>query len=245
MIVVYEYLLKLLTTLTSVELTTRLHMFFKDFEDENGRFRNELPSNECMSNDHPQYLSIGLSKSCDKANQWLCYGDRGKGVMLGFDKDYLIHACEMLKGFGEDIAFRDVIYTGTADYGKFVSELCAQVEKCVLSGFLDNENSWHDVEDLLLEWMAFVKGKEFLFEREQRISLRKFVEIPLIDKDFLAHHSSDGQDEYFLRIPKRGLLKSVVIGPCSNVGASEVASLLHITGFDDVKVSKSESKLAR
>ncbi len=165
--------------------------------------------------------------------------------MLGFDKDYLIHACEKLKDFGEDIAFRDVIYTGTADYGKFVSELCAQVEKCVLSGFLDNENSWHDVEDLLLEWMAFVKGKEFLFEREQRMSLRKFVEIPPIDNDFLACHNSYGQDEYFLRIPKRGLLKSVVIGPCSNIDASEVATFLQMAGFDDVKVSKSESKLAR
>lgn len=198
-----------------------------------------------MSKDHPQYLSISLSRSCDKANQWLCYGDRGKGVMLGFDKDYLIHACEKLKDFGEDIAFRDVIYTGTADYGKFVSELCAQVEKCVLSGFLDNENSWHDVEDLLLEWMAFVKGKEFLFEREQRMSLRKFVEIPPIDNDFLACHNSYGQDEYFLRIPKRGLLKSVVIGPCSNIDASEVATFLQMAGFDDVKVSKSESKLAR
>ncbi len=220
--------------------------FFKDFIGEDHQYCNDLPSKDTNSLKHPQYLSISFSKEFDKANQWLCYGSRGEGMMLGFSEDYLKKVPKKIGYPISHVLYQDVIYSGTKKYYKLIDDACQEIDGKIFSNISNDGYAWNEAEEYLLDLMSFVKNKEFSFEKEQRLAWRLFLDcLPEINAYWEFDKDKSRKQIFSLKIPKSGFLKKVVIGPCSDKKVDQIDCLLQKNGFSGVEVISSTSKLRK
>ena len=195
------------------------------------------------------YSSASILKSAhqffkDFLNQWLCYGAKGEGVMLGFEEGYLNKLCRNLRRSGEDIYFRNVIYTGSAEYIGLVENICNDV-KITLSKRVEDGNDWNDLEEIILNSLPFVKDKEFQFEKEKRLSWRRFLDIPPIEDEYFVSRMAGDKKAFDLKILQTGFLRTITIGPCCTFHVDDVKTLLMAVGLEEVEVFCSKSKLKK
>ncbi len=242
-ILIKDVYYRVIETCSNASILKSAHQFFKDFENDKEQYLNELPSQN-LDNEHPQYLSMSCTTECDKANQWLCYGVNGEGVMMGFEEDYFNKLCGNLRRIGEDIFFRNVIYTGSTEYIELVENICNDV-KIKLSKRAEDGDYWNDLEEIILNSLPFVKDKEFQFEKEKRLSWRRFLDIQPIENDYFVSRMEDDKKAFDLKIPKTGFLRTIIIGPCCSLRVDDAKTLLMAVGLEDVEVFCSESKLRK
>ncbi len=222
------------------------HNFFNDFEDKRHRYFTDLPSKDTNSLKHPQYLSISFSKEFDKANQWLCYGSRGEGMMLGFSENYLKKVPKNIGYPISHVLYQDVIYSGTKKYYELIDKACREIDGKIFSNISNDGYAWNEAEEYLLDLMSFVKNKEFSFEKEQRLAWRLFLDcLPEINAYWEFDKDKSGKKIFSLKIPKSGFLKKVVIGPCLDKKVDQIDCLLQKNGFSGVEVISSTSKLRK
>jgi len=132
------------------------------------------------------YYVVCFSEKSDLLDQWREYADKSRGIAIGFDENWFVKLCEIVKSM---FRFEKVQYE---HYDKSFDEIIQKRAKSIYRGILkdiDSYNTQRLLEDqnevsydiilakkLLYEDSIFIKRKEFEIEQEWRLVLDDEIE---------------------------------------------------------------------
>ena len=152
--------------------------------------------------DHRPYV-ICLSKEEDYLPMWSLYGDKGRGVCLGFSA---------IGGFCRDFFYREIIQgpcTLTNDVSYKNHETSEAILRCI-GNFYDKDVSEEKMEDAIADMYIgvspFIKHPGYEYENEYRICIYNYVK-------YKEETEYDSEEEHiYVGIPIK-YLKTVTLGP--------------------------------
>ena len=162
------------TSIDDCQKTNICRLLFKDFVRDNF-FRNELSACDIFDSAIPHFYTLSLTTECDRAIQWLSYGDNGKGIAIGFDESFFIEVKTAIIDDNQiyDINYKNVVYTKSDEYEKLLNSLIDYIKNNYFTEE-PNEYSYCNVIEKILDCCNFVKSDEFSFEKEKRLSIRNY-----------------------------------------------------------------------
>lgn len=185
---------------------------------------------------------VCLSVNRDLAQNWNEYGDRGKGIALGFSSDLMIgisndmpHPNRCLKNA---IGWNKVVYDRTSLSREFIPLFVELINHS------NNAMEWMNIRTTLKHYSAFIKNPCFQDEREIRVvyypdkehELDSLAEVSnIIDKP-IKHCTLPW-------VKSNGIcaLKEIIIGTNCDKTEEEIRSLLHKNNIHyDIDIVKSE-----
>lgn len=181
----------------------------------------------------------------DLLSQWQEYGDKAKGLSLGFDLNWIIHndhICQQLPhpsvNQADAIGCENVIYH-TAEFEEQMAAVCYEAIK------QEGVSAWFtSIRPTFKHYSGFVKNPTFNVESEIRIVYYSSEKFGFEQKDV---HVSDlkttGKKHYEIPWINSGsqALKSICVGHNCALTDREILALLKENGIGtDVKITQSE-----
>lgn len=132
------------------------------------------------------YYVTCFSEKSDLIGQWREYGDKGKGVAIGFDEKWFDDLCQISQG---TLIFKKVEYEyKNQNVNEIISERAEKIYEDILSliannntkNIFDNNNAGsyelRSDKEILYEDSIFIKSKEYAPEQEYRLVLGELIE---------------------------------------------------------------------
>lgn len=187
------------------------------------------------SNFSMKTFCVCFSGSKDKLSQWRGYAQDGKGIAIGFDKEFL----EELNQISEfHIAFGKVIYDNSEAYAQKI--IAENIKK------LEYKGVGHVALELSQNYrmqFPFVKNPGFKEENEWRAVVCSMIghyNIPSSDnilfskiKYRAANNKLIPYIEMNFEKVKQSIIKEIFIGPKSEVEVEDIVNLLSYYGYYD------------
>lgn len=148
---------------------------------------------------------ISLSKLKDDLHMWNCYGDDGKGVVIGFDEEKLNESVD--KFFTENHIFARLykcLYKSSSQI-KNDLELASLITKNINKDFW-NEKSISDISNIL-------KHPCYKYEREYRIVIKHGY------KEYTPEQVYNKEEDAFYLSISINAIKYIIAGPNANLDA--------------------------
>lgn len=164
-------------------------------------------------------LAICFSDGKDKLSQWERYGDRGRGVAIGFDEDGIIELVDSINS----------VIGKTTDETHFVKIISKKVEYKKIENTYAPSDAFEQVHENLknhkyIEECAFTKHIGFHEEEEFRIALlfnngnTEFLNNKKFQEEYFkgkSCHESESKKYIDIKFPK-DIIRTVYLGPiCS------------------------------
>jgi len=181
-----------------------------------------------------------LSKEKDRLSQWRGYADDGRGLSIGFSKEYIAEKICITSDSGADIKLEEVVYE---KHGQdlILMQYCESLMK--LNNSVESEAvDRFELAKQLIKNRFKIKNSSFKEEAEWRL-LSFFIVGTESNKDILFRSSSNRLTPY-LNVPLPQNSKAILevdLGPKNTTPKNVVEMFLNAHGFHNVKVEQSKS----
>ena len=147
---------------------------------------------------------ISFSKKKDDLHMWTCYGDNGRGIALGFDKESLKNsASNFYHRYNIYAKLQECRYENKRQIGKWL--LATSISRESILGYSGIVRSVSDVSNC-------IKHPCFKYEQEFRIVIEHG------EKECCIGNCYNSSDTFNVQIPLAAI-KKIIIGPCANKNA--------------------------
>lgn len=193
-----------------------------------------------MSNIRARVLGLGfcLSSESRSLSQWRYYGDEGRGVAIGFNRETL-----------ENIAKRDLVSLEKVDYSnktqlEWMKELLSQDE---IQTFFDDPSNLPGGHLLATESLArlfFWKSQEFVEEKEWRLAKTIRLHKSNFGGDGVNLTARRGELVHHLDVKFEGsadtVVDEIILGPLNASTQAPLEQWIKAMGYESAIVMKSE-----
>lgn len=195
----------------------------------------------------------------DMLTSWERYGDKTKGISIGFDKDVIMSMDEVSRVediFDKDISMKTKRPTILNYINESESDLDAKyLDDCKLifgkvsykrpfgEGLLaipEIVNGRAGVKKYIIYESAFVKHLGFRDEREERLAFITTKKDAMRNIAKLGKLANNICEDSFDFIFPKNAVKEIYIGPNSELSKNDIEEFLHENGYTGVKVIKSD-----
>lgn len=183
-------------------------------------------------------FGICMTPNGDFLNQWNGYGDQGRGVSIGFDKEifesYSLNA-------GKPAGLREVKY-GSEEAKEFLNNKIEKLVNLTQDPLnMDLTTAWM-IGDPIGAWVMYVLAdlfeyKDIAFAVEEESRLLGFTQE--------GGGSVNDPIEYLsLELCQfKKPIREIIMGPLNQISEEDIRSLLDANGFPDIKIKRSSIPL--
>lgn len=201
------------------------------------------------------FWALCLSRLKDHLSHWEMYGDQGRGVCIGFDKELLETDVEKFATGPQTNKKKKLIHTKLVRYGekKMQEELERQIDLFEKKVVNDRKK---DYEEAVKSWSAlaaleaaYYKHEGFKEEAEARLCYCRIAKdhqfqeiIPGSSLENVGFRVTENNCISYLKLPiTPGTIKKIYIGPENVADEHTVRCMLAKNGFDvDMSVERSK-----
>ena len=209
-------------------------------------------------------LAMCFSSDSDSLSQWRAYGDDGKGVAIGFNKD-IIKSFTLERGGHPLFSLREVTYYKKSELRKHLKEKIQELaEQCMKRKTTDARlrliKDWVGI--ILQEEVPFFKSEEFQSEKETRLSYTRFIfDKQLVELRTKANNKEEPEDDSYESMLKYlryraanndiipyiekdisgypSIISKIIIGPCNNASIRDVENAMILSDFSKPVIIRS------